>query len=88
MTLEEVEQIMSSFLQGTNFRQFGNSKRIDIIGSKKKSYELEPKPDDNGNIILKNCAVFRHCDACKNDSDWAIVCFNSGKVVWTEFAPD
>lgn len=88
MSKDEAREIMASFIRGTNLPLWGQGGHTTIIGYKKKQYELDTTADEKGNIVLKGCDVYRHCDDCRYDFDWAIICYENNRVAWTDFAPE
>lgn len=87
MSKDQAQEIMGQFIKGTNLPLAGQGGGATIMGYKKKKYEIERNSDEKGNVILKNCDVYRHCDDCRYVFDWAIICYENNRVAWTDFAP-
>lgn len=88
MPRDLVDQAMVSFMRGSAWRIPKDSKPPRTFRTAGGEREYAASLDASGYLVLPGCEIFRHSDEPDFDADWAIVCFQAGRVISKEFALD
>jgi hypothetical protein len=87
MTVEEVEAVMGKYIKGTGWPA-GPSTTRQVLTEVGTGISMKTYESPTGELGIQDSVVYRHSNDGAFNSDWGIVRFQEGRVVWKDFMPD
>ena len=87
MTVEEVEAVMGKYMKGTRWPA-GPSTTRQVLTEVGTGISMKTYETPTGELGIQDSVVYRHSNDWAFNSDWGIVQFQEGRVVWKDFTLD